>query len=397
LIYGDTVRNERNAVRVLALCDYYSYDSIGGAERVAREVYDYLAEYRDCEILVVSGIPRKQLNEHIDLDSSRVKLVHVSGVDLSKVFGAQLLFIPKFRAILRRQILEFKPDVIHANGLHFHGSFVGAKESRRAGIPLVATAHLADVDALPLVSRLAAKTFNRFISRVIARASKIVIAVSPSVEIHLRSLGVSPSRIRIVRNGVDHVRFRPSSSHVESKTLHAILVGRLISNKGSLDALEGVAAARRKGRDVRLAILGDGPLLEKVRARSELIDLRGTVEILGTVSNVEEYLREADVLLRPSWTEGLPLAVIEALACGTPVICTDVPGNTDLIEHGINGLVYPVRDTDALSDQILRLCDDHELRNALSTSAFDSGQSYTWEKCAEGHHRAFLDVSKQNE
>jgi glycosyltransferase involved in cell wall biosynthesis len=383
-------------VRVLALCDYYSPDSIGGAERVAREVYEYLAEHCDCEILVLSGMPRKRRNDR-RVESSEVNVVHVDGIDVSKVLKAQLLFVPNFRSIIRRHIREFRPDVIHANGLHFHGSFIGARESKRAGVPLVSTAHLADVDALPLVSRVLAKIFNGVVSRLIARSSLIVIAVSSSVQLHLRSLGISPDRIRIVPNGVDHSRFRPPASYVEHTTLQAILVGRLISNKGSLDALEGIATARQEGGDVRLKILGDGPLAEKVRARSQMSDLRGSVEMIGTVANVEAYMREADVLLRPSWTEGLPLAIIEALACGTPVICSDVPGNTDLVEDGYNGLIYPVGDIEALTDRILRLCNDRELRTTLARAALESSQAYTWEKCAEGHHRAFLDAALRNE
>jgi glycosyltransferase involved in cell wall biosynthesis len=379
-------------VRVLALCDYYSPDSIGGAERVAREVYEHLAEYDDCEILVLSGVPKKRLKNQI-IQSSKVKVVYVGGIDISKVIKAQLLFVPKFRSVIRRHVLEFKPDVIHANGLHFHGSFIGAKEAKRAGVPLVSTAHLADVDALPMLSRALANIFNGVISRQIARSSSSVVAVSSSVQLHLRSLGVSPDRIRIVPNGVDHSRFRPPASRVDRATLKAVLVGRLISNKGSLDALEGIAIARQQGGDVRLAILGDGPLATKVQTRSEMSDLRGAIEMIGTVANVEDYMREADVLLRPSWTEGLPLAVIEALACGTPVICSDVPGNTDLVEDGYNGFVYPVGDNQALSSRILRLCNERETRIALSTAAVESSQAYTWEKCAEGHHRAFLDAA----
>jgi glycosyltransferase involved in cell wall biosynthesis len=383
-------------LKILALCDYYSRDSIGGAERVAREVYERLAENDDCEILVVSGMSRGQLTAQAAPGPSRVQVVHVSGIDLSKIFGAQLLYIPKLRSTLRRHISEFQPDVIHANGLHFHGSFIGASEAKRSKIPLVSTAHLADVDALPFVSRTAAKIFNRLIARSIARASDIVVAVSSSVRDHLRSMGISQDRIRVVLNGVDHRRFQPSTPRVDHNTMQAILVGRLIANKGSLDALEGISMARQRGADVRLLVLGDGPLSEKVKSRSEMSDLKGAVELVGTVTNVEDYLRRVDVLLRPSWTEGLPLAIIEALACGTPVICTDVPGNTDLIEDGVNGLVFPVRDTQALSDQLLKMSNDHSLQRALSAGALSSSRSYTWEKCADGHYRAFVDAAQLN-
>ena len=263
-------------MKVLSLCDYYSPDSIGGAERVAREVYEYLTEHCDCEILVLSGIPHKRLSNRI-VETSRVKVIHVGGIDVSKVIRSQLLFVPRFRSVVRRHVREFRPDVIHANGLHFHGSFIGVKEARRAGVPLVSTAHLADVNALPLVSRFLAKLFNRVVSRHIARSSQIVVAVSSSVQHHLRSLGVSPDRIRIVPNGVDHSRFSPPTYYVEHTTLRAILVGRLISNKGSLDALEGIATARQKGGDVRLAI---HDLDDQRQVGGEIENLRG-VEAAG--------------------------------------------------------------------------------------------------------------------
>jgi glycosyltransferase involved in cell wall biosynthesis len=212
---------------------------------------------------------------------------------------------------------------------------------------------------------------------------------------HLVRLGVDPSRIDIGRNGVDLERFRPSLERTKTSELRAVIVGRFTANKGILDALHAVAASRADGRDVRLVVVGDGPLERKLHRRADQPDLAGAVRFVGRVADVEHWLAQADVALRPSYTEGLPLAVIESLASGTPVICSDVPGTLEVIRHGRNGIVVPVGDVPALSAALIRLHDDRAALERMSKAAVETARSFSWTASVEAHLTAFEAVASR--
>ena len=291
-----------------------------------------------------------------------------------------------------REAQSRMPDVVHVNGLHFHSTGVGIRLARKLSLPTVATAHLADVAAMPGPARLAATAFDRVWAARAARQSDRVVAVSQSVSDNLVRLGIDQARIDIARNGVDFGRFHPVGEAVKPPELRAVLVGRHTANKGAIHALDAVAAARARGRDVRLVVVGDGPLEARLRRRAEEPDLAGAVRFVGRVNDPEQWLAHSDVALRPSYTEGLPLAVLEALACGTPVICSDVPGTLEVVRNDCNGIVVPKGDVPALAAALVRLHDDRATLARMSQRAVESVAPFTWGASAEAHLAAFETV-----
>jgi glycosyltransferase involved in cell wall biosynthesis len=240
---------------------------------------------------------------------------------------------------------------------------------------------------------MAARTFDQVVAGRVARSADRVLAVSGSVVEHLAELGVARGRIGLATNGVDGQRFCPGSGRPGGSSLHAVLIGRLIANKGTMDALEAVAQVRASGRDVRLTLVGDGPLESKARERAHAPDLSGAVTLTGRVDDVERWLQGADVSLRPSYTEGLPLAVLESLACGTPVICSNLAGNTEVIRHGHNGLVVEPGDVAALAAALGMLHDDRVRLGQLAAVALVSSADHSWERSVAAHLDAFESVA----
>ena len=242
---------------------------------------------------------------------------------------------------------------------------------------------------MPGAGNAAVRAFDRIWAGRAARWCARVLAVSRSVADHMVELGVEPGRIDVATNGVDFLRFRPKADKVFGPGLRAVIVGRLTPTKGPMHALEAVAQARATGRDVHLTVVGDGPLEARLRRRAQEPDLAGAVNFTGRVDHVEDLLRSADVALRPSYTEGLPLAVIEALACGLPVVCSAVPGNVELVEHDVNGIIVPIGGTAAMAAALVRLHDDVGSLRLMSQAAAASASSYTWTASAEAHLTAF--------
>lgn len=373
-------------MRVLAFCDHLSSASSGGAERVAAEVYGRLAQEPELDLTVVSVL--RPGHEPMEVPGARV--VAVPGRDLSRLVGAELLLAPRLGRHVTELSGRLRPDVLHANGLHFHGSAVAARLARRTGTPLVTTAHLGDLSALAPWQRAGGTVWDATVASRIVRSSSTLVAVSQAVADHLARLGARAKTVEVAPNGVDHGTYHvagrlPVGAREE---LRAVFVGRLIANKGPAVALDAIARARAAGRDVRLSVLGDGPLRARLETRAGQPDLAGAVTFHGHVNDVARHLREGDVLLRPSFTEGLPLAVLEAMACGLPVICSTVPGNTEVVAHDHSGWHTPPGAEGAVAEALIALCDDRARLRRLAARAVIVAAEHSWERSAAVHATA---------
>lgn len=151
--------------------------------------------------------------------------------------------------------------------------------------------------------------------------------------------------------------------------LTLLFVGRLIKEKGIFETLSAFATLA-EGRDCRLVIAGDGPDAADVARRVERVGLDGKVSLLGFLSGEQllDVYRKADVFVFPSYREGFPTAITEALAAGLPVVTTRTRGMADHLVEGVNALFVTPRDTVGLTVALERLVSDVELRTRMSTA-----------------------------
>jgi glycosyltransferase involved in cell wall biosynthesis len=108
------------------------------------------------------------------------------------------------------------------------------------------------------------------------------------------------------------------------------------------------------------------------------------VTFRGHVPDVAAEMRRADVIVRPSFSEGMPLSLLEAMATRVSLVVSDIPGNNDLIRDGENGLLFPAGNVERLVEQLNRLVRSPELRRKLAENAWRDAQQYTWERTAAG-------------
>jgi glycosyltransferase involved in cell wall biosynthesis len=377
-------------LRILAFCDYYSPDSSGGAERVALEVYRRLVE-ADAHVLLLTT---SLTGMHHDYQEDGIWVWAVPALDLRRVTGAQVSVAPRVFRESRRLQESFQPNVLHANSLHFQTSAAAAFLQRRTRVPMVATMQLARPVDLPAVLRVATSTYEQSVGRFIVRSSSAVIAVSEAVSRHAQRLGAPRDRIHLVPNGVDHDRFYPRSrTGAELERPLVLCVGRLISNKGPQVLIEALARPPRS--DVDVVFVGDGPMREELERKVEKLGLRDRVRFEGQSHDVADWLRQADVLVRPSFTEGLPLTVLEAMASRVCVVASDIAGNADLLRHGKSGLLFPVGDAGALAAALHRAISDSQERGRLAERGWEASRAYSWDACAEATGDILSNVSER--
>jgi glycosyltransferase involved in cell wall biosynthesis len=246
----------------------------------------------------------------------------------------------------------------------------------------VTTVHVGSVDELPSTVRAATRLFESTVGRYILHRSDSVIAVSDAVAAHVRSLGVAAKKIDVVPNGVDHTTFHPGEPRPARERLEIVFVGRLIANKAPDLVVHAIARVRAAGVGVRVTFVGDGPERESLEATVRSCGLERDIRFVGEQREVAPYLRDADVFVRSSLTEGMSLAVLEAMACGLCVIASDIPANRELLGDDRNGVLVPPGDASALAAAISSLASDASLRRQLGERAVAAAASRAWSTCA---------------
>lgn len=167
--------------------------------------------------------------------------------------------------------------------------------------------------------------------------------------------------------GIDLRKFRAIDRQNGDGTIHLVTTARLTWQKGLNFALEAVKELRDEGLDIVYHLIGDGPLLTPLLYQAHLLGIMEHVSFHGRLNldEVKELLAISDIYLQPSVTEGLPVAVIEAMAMELPVIATAVGGLPEVVVSGRSGLLVPVGNVDKLVNAIKTLISDPELRKTM--------------------------------
>ncbi len=217
----------------------------------------------------------------------------------------------------------------------------------------------------------------RQLLRVAARADGF-IANSEELREELVAAGMPADRVVRIPNGVDTVRFHPgpSGARAEARKQLGLPLGPLLVFAGRLDPqknLEGLLDAVQpllvRHPDLHVLLIGDGPLRGQLESRVAAGGLRHRVTLSGLVEDVAPYLRTADIFVLPSLGEGMPNALLEAMATGLPCIATRIGGCTDLIRDGESGVLVPAGNPGALGEAIGSLLASPEQRVRLGEAA----------------------------
>jgi colanic acid/amylovoran biosynthesis glycosyltransferase len=175
-------------------------------------------------------------------------------------------------------------------------------------------------------------------------------------------------KLLIVRCGLDLASLPVADAN---KGQRVICVGRLSAEKGQLGLLEAFASVRRTHTNVQLTLVGDGPDYAAIRARCDALGLGDAVHFTGRLDELAtlDQIAASDLLIVPSFMEGLPVVLMEAMAIGVPVLASRVAGVPELVTDGIDGLLFQPSDWDDLYSKMALLLADGELRLRLASCA----------------------------
>jgi glycosyltransferase involved in cell wall biosynthesis len=285
--------------------------------------------------------------------------------------GVDLADIPEcsgvdFRTLWRlaREIKAFCPDLLHAHD--YKTNILSVLLGRWYGVPVVTTMH-------GYVTRGGRLELYYRLDRWALRRMDHVIAVSEDLQKMALDLGVPPARCSFVPNAIDAEQFARRHSVAAAKQQQDLYpgrpligaVGRLAPEKGFDLLIRAVDQLLRTGLDLELRIVGEGEERPRLEALIRELDRADRIRLLGYRSDVRDFLETLDILALSSLREGLPNAVLEAMAMEVPVVATRVSGVPGLIDHGMNGLLIEPGSLPELTQGLARLVGDSGLRDRL--------------------------------
>lgn len=213
-----------------------------------------------------------------------------------------------------------------------------------------------------------------------------IIAVSESTKAELVGEGIPESNITIIHNSVDHSLYKPDGrvDRINSQPTIGFL-GRIKKYKSIEHLLQAFEMVKVEYPKAKLVVIGDGDYLPRLRKAASKMKYHDDITFTGYVSDEEKIrlIRELDVVVNTSSKEGWGLTVIEANACGVPVIGADVPGLRDSIVNEETGLLYHYGDIEALTALLFRYFGDERLRKKLSDNAVTWAGKFNWDNAAD--------------
>ena len=299
------------------------------------------------------GVELRILSLQPPRDELQHEIIRRVGLDRIVEYGGA-----KLETVLR----EFRPDLIHA---HFaREATAKARElSELTGIPFTFTAHGYDIHRKPPPD---------FQQR--AAAARAVVTVSAANKEYIqKTFGVPGEHVHVIPCGVDTERFCPNRTRQRLTGATApwiVCVARHVAVKNLGLLLDACALLRGRGVKFRCAMVGDGPLRSELDTKRGSLGLQEIVEMPGAAEQGEvlRWWQRASVGVLTSDNEGMPVSLMEAAACGVPIVATRVGGIPELVADGVTGLLSPPGDASAFASALERMLGDAALRERMSSA-----------------------------
>lgn len=239
------------------------------------------------------------------------------------------------------------------------------------------------------------QTLSRLLSPLIRRVwheAECVVAKSER-EIELIHSVDSAVDCQLISNGVDLDRFKPILDASQNGPLKLLCVGRLIERKGQHHLIEAVKRLTDEGIDVTLDLVGTGDARSDNEAQVARLGLTDRVRFLGYIprEKIAECYAAADVFVLPSYNEGMSVALLEAVASGLAVVATSAAITPELVDAGVNGLIFEWSDADRLTAHLRRLAQDRSIVERMGAASRQRALKFSWDRAAV----CYFDLLKQ--
>jgi glycosyltransferase involved in cell wall biosynthesis len=277
-------------------------------------------------------------------------------------------------------------DLIHAQWIP--SGFIAWGVSVFRGIPFIITLRGSDA----LYARRSG--FLSSISLWVLKQAAIVTTINEELRAWLMTHGIQESRVVFIRNGVDLESKRRNGD--QSPFYRLLFVGNLIPVKGVRYLIDAFSMLIRFEKEVHLTFIGEGEERAALERQAQETGISASVEFIGVQppEEIESWMNRSDCLVLPSLSEGTPNVVLEAMACGLPVVASDLPGIREVVRDGITGLLTQPRNTEDLAQKLLKLIRDRSLSEEMGRAgqAAVAEMGLGWKQVAGNYREVYQRV-----
>jgi glycogen(starch) synthase len=392
---------EQTRIRVLRLCSVFEpppsaligrgvrFDPLGGMQNHTAELTRALDRHGVVQTVVTTRPPTAPYFQRLGEHACVIRL----GLPIRRF---RQLYAPQ--AAIVAPILAARADVIHVHlGEDLAVLPVGAAAARLHRLPLVLTVHTSLRHTLAVSDLRSAvlKAIGGPIERWGERFAEAVLVITPRLRRLLLSDGVEENRLHLIPPGVNPSLFEGpfEDPFTDVGKPRVLFVGRLAPQKGVRTLV--AAAALLEDPSAQVLLVGDGPERPALERKAERISVGDCVRFLGFFAHyrLPAAMAHADVLVLPSVYEELGTVLLEAMWAGLPIVASRTGGIPDVIEDGVNGLLVPPGEPEALARAIDRVLADRALAYRLSEGAQQRAKDYDWEVLAGRVLQVYLGVT----
>jgi glycosyltransferase involved in cell wall biosynthesis len=355
--------------------------AVGGAERTLVDLANNLDQDRFNVTIWTLAEPGPLAS---DVDSS----VEIRSLNASSKGDVRVLF--RFGCALRRE----QPDILQSF------LFLDNTVARITGLANTTTTVVTGVRSVPDSPNMIRATTDR----ITLPLSDHIVSNSEAGAEFIVDRGANRQNVSVIHNGRDLDRYAEATAPLDLRQEIGIsstgpvvgTVGRLIERKGQFDLLEAWPDVLENHPGARLLIVGDGPARTELLRTADELGINESVHFLGTWDEVPELLDCMDLFVFPSHFEGLPGALLEAMAAGLPIVTTPVDGNSELVADEESGLYVPVKCPGALGNRMNRLLADRELARSLGAKAAHVARTdFTLDSMVSEFETLYMKLAKQ--
>jgi len=322
-------------------------------------------------------------------------------------YGLNVSYLPmggKFDISVVTQLVKLirknSVSLIHAHG--YKSNILGAIAAKIAPIPIISTNHLFPM--MPLDDRKL-QMYGQIDVKITSKLLDKIIAVSEDIKNRLILAGVQESKVTIIENGIDIDEYASANCNVaelkKALRIHndSIVVGslaRLTEQKGQIYLLEAASKLIKENMPLVIVIAGDGPLKNHLMEHADKLGIADNVKFLGFRSDTRNILKIMDIFVLSSIDEGLPMAMLEAMAARVSVITSRVGDIPKVITNHKNGIMVEPRSSDQLAKGIRHLMQDIENRKLLVENAYETvSNNYSHIAMASKYMQIYKEMIKQ--
>lgn len=344
-------------IGIIAAVDWFKGKPIGGTSRVILSLLPYINNK-----IYLFGVSIKNLTNEQPLSfAEQCKVLPLYEIKFPPIIPLRLKAL-LYYWLKKNIVLLHKPDVIYVHSPESALPFLIGKKN----VPVVFHQHgsfnpVENTDIVWARNRLFKSIFN-FILKFIYTRADAIIAIDKICYSQATKNGAA-NKTFLITNPVDRALFKPDDNYrskirkqleISEQDKVILFAGRLSRKKQVHLIIEALYKSLQKGYDWKLIIAGEGPLEKDLKTQVERLKLTEVVYFVGSVSNdrIPSIYNSADIVALPSKDEGIPMMLLEALACGIPVVATNVGGIPEIVKSNLNGVIIAEQTADCLVEGI---------------------------------------------